>query len=220
MTLDVTRHMELFDPHKFNTPVTVIGCGATGSWLTLCLAKLGIRDITVYDFDTVEAHNIPNQAFSISQIGRPKVDALYDEISYTTGTQIKVRNGKYINQRLSGIVFLMVDSMAERKRIWENCIKMKPSINLLIEPRMGLDVGRIYNVEPINLTHIKKYENTYYEDDVAEVSACGASMTVITTALGIASWCTRQLINWQNKEEIDNEILIDFKFNNVIATRW
>ena len=97
---------------------------------------------------------------------------------------------------------------------------MKTTIPLLIEPRMGLDGGRIYNVEPVNLNHIKEYENTYYSDDEAEVSACGNSMTVITSAMGIASWCTRQLINFTNEIELDNEILLDFKYNNIIGSRW
>lgn len=220
MALDIIRHMELFDPYKFEEPITVIGAGATGSWLALALAKLGLTNITVYDFDVVESHNIPNQAYSISQIGQPKVNALYDIIYNTTGTKINIKNERYTNQRLTGIVFLMVDSMAERKRIWETSIKLKSQIKLMIEPRMGLDMGRIYNVNPLDMEQIKRYEETLYSDDVAEVSACGASMTVITTALGIASWCGRSLINWHNKEELDNEILIDFKYNNIITTKW
>jgi len=212
--------MELFDPHYFEEPITVIGAGATGSWLTLALAKLGLTDITVYDFDVVESHNVPNQAFNIHDIGKTKTQALQDIIAVQTNHKITVKNEKYTNQRLTGVVFLMVDSMAERKRIWETSIKLKSQIKLMIEPRMGLDMGRIYNVNPLDMEQIRRYEETLYSDDVAEVSACGASMTVITTALGIASWCARSLINWHNKEELDNEILIDFKYNNIITTKW
>lgn len=218
--LDISRHMELFNPEKFEHAITIIGAGATGSWLALALAKLGLEDITVYDFDIIEEHNIPNQAFGLKDVGAPKVDALFETIKQTTGTEIKIANEKFVDQRLAGVVFLMVDSMEARKTIWENSIKMKSAVKLLIEPRMGLDVGRIYNVEPMDLNQIKKYEDTYYADDVAEVSACGASMTVISSALGITSWCVRQLINFQNKEELDNEILIDFKYNNIFVSRW
>ena len=220
--IDTTRHRELFNPLEFHSPITIIGAGATGSWLALILAKLGINgeQTTVYDFDTVEEHNIANQAYSPMAIGSPKVNALFTTVGEATGAAIKIKNEKYTNQRLSGVVFLMVDSMAERKRIWEESIRMKPSIELLVEPRMGLDVGRVYNVIPTNLEHIKRYEQTYYADDVAEVSACGASKTVITTAMSIAAYCGRQLINHHNRVEMDNEILLDLKFNNIIATRW
>ncbi|HQD92980.1 MAG TPA: ThiF family adenylyltransferase [Bacilli bacterium] len=218
--IDISRHRELFDAEKFNTPITIIGAGATGSWVTLALAKLGIENITVYDFDVVEEHNIANQLYNIEQINEPKVHALKNFIKVSTRGQIKIHNEKFTNQRLSGIVFLMVDSMKQRKLIWENSIKMKTAVQLLIEPRMGLDVGRIYNVEPTNLTHVKRYEDTYYTDEEAEVSACGNTMSVITSSLAIASWCVRQLINWHNHVELNNEILLDFKYNNIFTTTW
>lgn len=218
--LDLRRQMELFDVEKFHTPVTIIGAGATGSWLALCLAKLGITDITVYDFDIVEEHNVPNQAFNLYNVGMPKVDALNKLIIDSVNTPINVKNAKFTNQRVSGIVFLMVDSMAGRKEIWENSLRLKPSVQLVIEPRMGLDMGRIYNVNPTSLAQIKAYEDTYYSDDEAEVSACGTSMTVVTTAMSIAAYCARQLINFHNGEELDNEILIDLKYNNLITTKW
>lgn len=218
--LDISRHRELFNAEEFNTPVHIIGVGATGSWLALALAKLGIQDITVWDYDTIEEHNVPNQLYSLPDVGMGKVEALRHYIRAVTGTEIKAKNTKFTNQRLRGIVFLMVDSMEQRKLIWENAIKMKQSVELLVEPRMGLDVGRVYNVIPTDLNHIKQYEDTYYGDDVAEVSACGTSMTVITTALGVASWCARQLINFTSGEVLDNEILIDFKYNNIFPTSW
>jgi len=214
--------MELFNADLFDTPIHVIGAGATGSWLVLQLAKLGIKGelINVWDFDIVEGHNVPNQAFGKLDVGELKVLALKEQIEDQTGAVIKANIGKYENQRLAGYVFLMVDSMAERKRIWDESIKMKQAIKLLIEPRMGLDVGRVYNVQPANLDHVEKYEACFYSDEEAEVSACGTSMTVITSALGIASTCVRQLINNEAEVELDNEILLDFMYNNLIATKW
>lgn len=218
--LDVRRHMELFDPYTFNTPVTIIGAGATGSWLALCLAKLGITDITVWDFDTVEEHNIPNQAFGLEDIGDTKVGALHDMLKRDVGVEIKIKREAFTDQRLSGIVFLMVDSMKARKDIWEASIKMKSAVKLLVEPRMGLSEGRVYNVNPMDLNHIKRYEDCWYSDDEAEVSACGTSQTVITTAMSVASMCARSLINFSNNIELDNEVLIDFMYNQIFPTRW
>ena len=217
--LDISRHRELIDTEVFDTPIHIIGVGSTGSWLALIFAKLGIRGdlINVYDFDTVEEHNIPNQAYGVEDVDSNKAKAIASEIYAVTNTTIKYHPVKYVAQPLSGYVFLMVDSMAERKRIWENCIKYKYPIKLMVEPRMGMDVGRIYNVNPLSSTHIKKYEDTYYEDDVAEVSACGTSMTVISTAISLAGMISRQLINHYNDVELDNEILIDFKYNNIVA---
>lgn len=233
-TMDLRRHMELFDPHYFNEPVHIIGAGATGSWLALSLAKLGIKNITVWDFDDVEEHNIPNQAFRVnainkknwdyveeSDIGKPKVDALNELVYNATGMQIKTKNEAVTAQtRLSGIVFMMTDTMKSRKEIFEGAIKLKPNVKLLIEPRMGLDMGRIYIVNPLDMLHVKEYEKTLYTDDEASVSACGASQTVITTALSITSTCARQLINWHNELKLPNEILQDYAYNNFFTTTW
>lgn len=219
--LNVARHYELFDPYKFNTPVTVIGAGATGSWLVMMLAKLGITDITVYDFDKVEEHNVPNQLFGLGEIGYPKVEALFKQVADTTGTQIAIKGEAFQRQRLGGIVFIMVDSMRTRKAIWETSIKYQTAVKHMIEPRMGMDIGRIYNVDPMNPSHIKRYEATLYSDEEAqELSACGNSMSVVTSAVTTAAWCVRQLIELSNDQKLDNEILIDFKYNNIIPFQW
>lgn len=218
--LDVRRHLELFDPYTFNMPVNIIGAGATGSWLALCLAKLGITQIQVWDNDEIEEHNVPNQAYEIEQVGLRKVDALQMNLEISTKYKPVVHFETFVNQRIGGIVFLMVDSMKARKEIWENSLKMKPNVKLLIEPRMGLNEGRIYVVEPTDLLHIKRYEECWYSDEEAETSACGASQSVITTAMGVASMCARQLIHYANRTEMDNEILIDFMYNQIYPTKW
>lgn len=221
--VNVMRHYELFNPYEFEYPVHVIGAGASGSWLVLQLAKLGITNITVWDFDTVEEHNIANQAFNIDQIGEYKAYAIEGLVRRATDTSIKAKPNKVdASTRLSGVVFCMIDSMSGRKEIWDNCIKYKPSIAAYFEPRMGLHMGRIYNVNPMNPAHITKYEETLYGDEETEVSACGASMSVITSAMTLAAWTTRQLINFvEDKDDLlDNEILIDMKYNNIITNRW
>lgn len=213
--------MSLFNPFEFgDKPVHVIGAGATGSWLVLQLAKLGISNITVWDFDVVEEHNVPNQLFGLQHVGMPKVEALAEIIRDCTKTEIKIKNERFVAQRLSGYVFLMVDTMTARKQIWETAIKFKSAVEFFLEPRMGLNELRVYNVEPMNLTHHERYEACWYPDDEAEVSACGASMSVITTALHTASICVRQLINHHNKVELDNEILVDVMCNQTFAYRW
>lgn len=218
--LDVRRHMELFDPYAFTKKVVVIGAGATGSWLVLMLAKLGIQDITVYDFDVIEEHNIPNQLYGIEDIGKLKVEALAHFVEQQTGTVINAIADRFESQRLSGYVFCMVDTMAGRDKIWKYSAKLKSAIALYTEPRMGLDTARVYNVDPMNLTHHKRYEDCFYSDDEAEVSACGTSMSVITTALTTASWCVRQLIEHNAGREVSNEILIDVMYNGIVETRW
>lgn len=218
--VDISRHKELFDPNKFNKAIHVIGVGATGSWLVFSLAKLGLTNIHVYDFDKVEAHNIANQLFSISDIGEYKVEALKRIVKDTTGTEITIHNKEVKEEAFSGIVFMMIDTMAGRKAIYESSVKYKPSVSLLIEPRMGLHMARIYNILPLNNSSLNEYEKTFYTDEEAEVSACGNSMTVISSALAVTAWCVRQLINFANECEMDEEILIELQNNYIITSKW
>ena len=213
--MDYIRQLELFDNSTFKKQIHIIGCGAIGSWVAISLAKLGLApQITLYDFDKVEAHNLPNQAFSVSDIGSLKAEALKDEIYRLTGQHVKTE-GKYEEQRLSGYVFLMVDSMRERKRISKQC-KFQSQINHIIDARMGLSIIRLYNINPNNLASIEKYKESLYSDESSEVSACGASTSVITSALSAASFAVRQLINVHNEELVDSEIIQEFIGNQVV----
>ena len=67
--MDYRKQINLIDVNRVNTPINIIGCGALGSWLVLFLLKMGFKNIYVYDFDTIEEHNLPNQAFLEKQIG-------------------------------------------------------------------------------------------------------------------------------------------------------
>ena len=75
--------------------VTVIGAGAVGSFTTFTLAKMGIGKITVYDHDTVELHNIPNQLFSRRRTcDQTKVDALAEIVIWEFhGVEIETNTG-------------------------------------------------------------------------------------------------------------------------------
>src|SRR3989344_5433153 len=110
--IDFWRQLDIFSPDKFKTPITVIGAGATGSYIVWLLAKMGCRDITVYDFDKVENHNLPNQIYSPSSVGKKKVDALAETILSATGVKIKTVPKKFDFSQLRGIVFVLTDTMA------------------------------------------------------------------------------------------------------------
>jgi len=223
---DFSRQSNVFNPAKFDTPVHVIGAGATGSWITMLLAKLGIKDITVWDFDTVGEHNLPNQLFRESysygteddfanresDIGENKAAAIADVAFDFTGIDIKSKSTKVDGDTrgLEGIVFVLTDTMASRKEIWENCLMMNPNVKMVVETRMGLRDGRIYAVNPMNFDHVTEYEKTLYSDEDAEVSACGVSQSIAPTATFIASLAVWNVIKFHNNpEHIINEVIHD-----------
>lgn len=219
---DFSRQQELFDANNVDFPVHIIGAGATGSWLALMLAKLGIKDITVYDFDKVEEHNLPNQFYDEADVGEFKIKALRDNIHCQTGTAIKIRNKEVkADTKLEGFVFVLTDTMSSRKEIFEGLLENNKEVLRVVETRMGLTHGRVYFIDPNNEEEVKKYKTNFYTDEEAEVSFCGTSQSVVVTAVGIAQMAVWKLIKYVNKnEEINNEVLIDYEYLNIITTKY
>ena len=73
--MDRSKLLEFFDATDVKKSVHVVGCGAIGSHVCEELARLGFPRVSIYDFDTVDPHNITNQMFTQTDIGKPKVAA-------------------------------------------------------------------------------------------------------------------------------------------------
>ena len=120
--MDFWRQLDILSPEDTKkTNINVIGVGGIGSPTVLAIAKMGIRNITIFDDDTVEPHNLPNQFYTIKDLGEQKVYALSDAVNAYTGFTITTHNEKYVDQPVEGIVISGVDSMETRKAIWEKC---------------------------------------------------------------------------------------------------
>ena len=218
---DFSRQINIFNPNEFDIPIHIIGAGATGSWVAFSLAKMGIKNIFLYDFDTVGMHNLPNQMFSLRQIDQNKALATARNIKNFTGYDIRPRNAKVDgNILLQGIIFILTDTMKSRKDIYYRAIKNNPNVKLLIETRMDLRGGRIYAIEPTNINHTREYEKTFYNDDEAEVSACGISQTVLPSALAITSHAIWKMLNFINGEPFVNELFLDFSNDISFGETW
>lgn len=218
MSLDPLRHLSVFRPHAFGARrVDVVGCGATGSRIAISLAKLGVENIHLHDFDHIEPHNLANQAFGLRDVGALKVEALARIIGEEVGVAVTAHPARVDgSEPLGEVVFLLTDTMASRKEIWERGLKFKPRTRLLIETRMGADNGRVYALNPSHLPHIRGWEETLYTDAEAETSACGASVSVGPTAEIISGLAVWQMLRWAALEEgeedvLDNEIIFSLR---------
>ena len=104
------------------TKVAVVGGGGTGSFIATELAYLGVKDITILDFDKVEATNL-NRLFgaSLHNIGEYKVDVLKRFIlSIGNGTSVNAVKGSLLTYdgidavRKADIVFSCTDTVSSR----------------------------------------------------------------------------------------------------------
>lgn len=240
VVVDPMRHLDVFNPAQFgDRRVDIIGAGATGSKVAMDLAKLGIRNIHVWDYDIVESHNVANQLYGIADVGKLKVDALRDRILADTGIEVTVHPVKITVEDEAGdvevehpdevcgdVIYLLVDSMSAREEIF-NELENNMTTELLVETRMGPDVGRVYAFNPNVPRHVENWRKTLYSDESASTSACGASTSVGPTASLIASHAVWRLINWfelggmsESASKMINEFNFDVRNGNVLPARW
>lgn len=161
--------------------MTVIGAGGIGSPAVLALAKMGVPEIIVWDDDSVEPHNLPNQMYRGADIGSPKVEALQATVQAFTGTQIRIQPNRFEpGQPLSGIVIAAVDRMDARATIWDAVKANIMNVQLFIDARMGAEVGHLYTIDTSNLDVSRAYERTLYSDEDAEELPCSAQAIIYT----------------------------------------
>lgn len=160
-------------------PIVVIGAGSVGSFTVLSLAKMGAENITVYDDDKVEPHNLPNQFFRMKDVGKKKVVALAKIVEDFTGIKINTIAKRYEDQALQGVVLITVDSMASRKLVW-NKAKMNPMVKMYVDSRMGAQVYDVQSFRPTDKDAIKYYEDAWYDDKDAMAERCSEKAIIYT----------------------------------------
>ena len=201
------RQLDIVPPEKLALPITIIGAGAIGSATVVTLAKMGCSDITVWDADTLEDVNIPNQLCKPAMISRPKVEALAELVDELTEVRIKQINRRYMGQRLKGVVIVTVDNMTTRQKVWKRA-KLNRKISLLIDARMGAEFARIYAIYPTNIRDADFYEQNLYSNEDAEHLPCSAR-SIIYCPTVIAGYIALLVKQHAVGQPLPREVLID-----------
>lgn len=209
-SMEFLRQLDLVSPETLDIPIHLIGCGGIGSFTALVLSKMGVRQLSLYDPDGIEEHNLPNQFFRLSDIGRRKVEALREILREFAGLAIEAQPVQVEGQRMAGIVISGVDTMQARETIWRQGIRYRTAILRYIDARMGAEVARIYTVKPTDPGDIRFYEKTLYHDEEAESLPCTAA-AIVYSGFAIASLIGNLVKRVATGEDLPREILFDFK---------
>lgn len=200
--VDIRRSQSIFDPEKHEHPVLVAGCGATGSHVALQLACLGVKHLTVVDYDTVSEHNLTNQAYVLEDVDMLKVVAMRMSLIEKLGNDVSLHaiskrlpdafsemttDQAYFRDGRIPVMILAVDSMEARREI-VNALhflwKERKVPWYVIDTRMASTHG---NIIGFRIEHKAKWEATLIDDKQAEASPCGQAITVLPTVQFIAS---------------------------------
>lgn len=210
---DYWRQLDIVNPNELDMlgSVTLIGAGGIGSPTALALTKMGITDLSVYDDDEVDNHNIPNQIYKLNGVGKPKVDCLKELCQDFSGVEITANKKRFDldGKNLNGIVISAVDSMDSRIEIW-NLIKYKPLVTHYIDSRMAAEIAVMYTIRPTNSSDIQMYEETLYTDKESVETRC-TEHSIIYNVFGISSFIANQIKRIAKNEQYFKEIILDYK---------
>lgn len=219
--MDLSKSYEYFQPEKNKQRIHIIGCGSVGATVAENLARCGVKKFTLWDFDSVEPHNIANQIFRKKDIGKPKVDALVDiltEINEEIADEIKVEREGWRDQKLSGYVFLCVDNIEVRKAIVDKHFN-NPYVTAMFDFRTRLEDAQHYAADWSNRRMKEDFRASmeFSHDEAAEetpVSACNVTLSVCPTIRMICVYGVANFMNFWNEKPIKKLILADaFRFD-------
>lgn len=216
--LDTSKVLEFFDGSKIEEEIHIIGCGAIGSHVAESLARIGCEKIHLWDDDEVSPHNITNQMFYESDIGRKKVTAVYEmmvAINPSLKDKIKIHAERLVEPYIvNGYIFLCADSIDVRRRVVE-----ANSYNIyaagIFDFRMRLTDAQHYFANTKKPGDIKELLKTmdFTEEDAkaaTPVSACGVELSVIYNVKAIVSFGICNFITFiQTPEKVKRKIFVN-----------
>ena len=205
--MDLIRHLEFFNPFEIKEPIHIVGIGAIGSHVAEQLVRMGVDHIVLWDFDTVDEKNIPNQLYTYRNLKMKKVDALKELLlDINPDLNIRVRDRWTETQTLNGYVFMCVDSIDVRKEIVA-AVEYNPHCLGVFDFRMRLTDAQHYAAIPgheLEMNNLKAPMNFTQEEakEATPVSACGSSLSVLPTIRVITAVGVANFMNYIKKGEL------------------
>lgn len=101
----VDRH-GIENQKKFDdATVAICGLGGLGSNIAISLARVGVGRLILIDFDTVDVTNLHRQQYKISQVGKPKTDALKENLlEINPFIKIETHQGKLTEENTPSLI--------------------------------------------------------------------------------------------------------------------
>lgn len=204
----------------------VVGAGAIGSSFVIALSKMGARKITVYDFDNLEDHNLANQLYPKSLLGKPKVEALKQYAADFGDCEITAINAPWTpdNAIECEVVVSCVDNMAVREALYtyyaapyarlgafgtDGVVRLDAP-KLFVDGRMGALVYRAFAVDMANEGQVAHYKESLHTQAQGSQERCGHK-SIIYTVYGVASMMCDLIKQWlMESDNRPTEIQYDY----------
>lgn len=214
--MDLSKSYDFFQPEKDDAKIHIVGCGSVGSTIAENLARCGVKNMALWDFDTVEAHNIVNQMFRQQDVGKSKVEALKDilcDINPEISDTVELKPDGWQGKLMSGYIFLCVDNIELRRQIVEKHMD-SPYVKAVFDFRTLLESAQHYAADWSDYKmkqDLLKSMQFSHEEAAAEtpVSACGVTLGVATTVRLVCALGVNNYINFVKGNGIKKLVIID-----------
>lgn len=203
-----------------NKTVTVVGAGGIGSWLTLFLSRIGVKNVYLFDADIVDNTNYSGQLFTRDNLFNKKVNAVRKTVGkfimvnddndtnmpapYTcvVGVSSKFTGNEPTDRAAldqSDFIIAAVDNMETRHYIYHAFMqKTNEDVDgnfdkVLIDGRLLAEQFSIYTIT--NRSQIAAYERTLFLDSEISEESCTAKQTSHIAAM-IGTYITQLVTNY------------------------
>lgn len=118
--------------------VGIAGCGGLGSNAAVALTRAGIGKLILADFDIVEESNLNRQHFFLTDVGRPKVEALAGHLANINPRieldlhQVRITPDNVLELFSDADLLIEAFDIAENKKwlieVWSRAFPQKPIV--------------------------------------------------------------------------------------------
>lgn len=202
-------------------PITVVGVGGIGSWLTLSLSRIG-HELYIIDPDYVDSTNVTGgQMYRSKDVNLPKVTAV-EQICREFGCINEITSDVGLfnpSINTTDVIIAGVDNMVARKEIFEAWLRTVNSMthetggknlecntHLFIDGRLNMEMFEVFCVQCNNEEQIREYQEKHlFSDEETLQEDCTAKQTTFA-AMGIAGILTAVLSNWATNNKLGYEV--------------
>ena len=162
-----------------NATVAVCGLGGLGSNVSISLARAGVGKLILMDFDRVDITNLHRQQYKAAQLGRPKVEALAENLrEIAPYTELELHDVK-ITEENAPALLAEADVVCEA---FDNPVCKAMLVNVVLEqmPEKYLVAGSgMAGMKSTNLIRTRRITDHFY--------LCGDGVSDVNDGLGLVA---------------------------------
>lgn len=158
--------------------ISIIGLGGIGSWLSVLLSRIGDHNFYIYDFDTIEEHNLGGQMYDVRRIGEYKSSITTEQMELYSGATNINSVGKFTKDSMvTPYMFTPLDNMDVRKLAFDKWVEEYGNSAedcLFTDLRMQAESLEVYFVTK---DRIEDYKKELFPDSEINEQPCSYKAT-------------------------------------------